>query len=875
MQPNTTKPLFSNLERGGRSSDVKAGAFLPSLLSASPFARLFNSSVPDARLMRRAHSASDVDDVHHDEHIHEGTTLKSDTTMFSNESVPMNDALLKGLRPFEEGGMLGLKLLSKLGHEPPEALQTRCRSSNDLPSLLTACGPFPVLVAMSGTPADPPSQPLSRAPSRSYLLEQDSRLQSMQAEIAFPPESTSTMQSLMPKEPQPDIRYLTLPLLKAALAATSSEGQCQQQRDGTKFLVHVLRTVFSSSDALNRSFLANTDASGSRHSSGVDLGAVREAHALIVALPKDTFLRPFVNAIEILLAKLHLNATKLQTAPPERWRQMLILLENPLLRDRSYHDSLVNKICHIMGSMRAETRELFVSWFSQYDSVAFRDLIDVFQNYIVDHFQDNPQPDGATVAAIKTLALLYKANECTNVAPHVEISTFYNDELIRKLNFKEQYRTWKRTLENGAAHASEFSFFNYPFLFNPIAKTRIMHIDAMVQMSLEFEDAFVHQALVVHAQKFLQDSPSVVQLEEDLKGRSNPFLVLEIRRDRLVADVLDQLRLKRADLKKPLKVRFIGGGEEGMDQGGVQKEFFQVIVNMLLDPSYGMFVYDEDTRYSWINGASLESEKEFELVGTIIGLALYNGVILDVHFPRVMYKRLLDEVPNLEDVKEGWPALGKGLQQLLDWTDGDVGDVFVRTFEISYEVYGTVKNFPLVAGGEDLIVTNQDRDKYVDLYIHHFVVESTRRQFTAFRRGFNKICGGRALKMCRPSELECLLCGAATDDLDFRELETGAQYDDGYEPGHPVISWFWEIVHAMDVDHKKKLLNFVTASDRVPLNGLAALTFVVQRNGPDTNRLPTSLTCFGRLLLPEYGTKEKLKDRLVTAIENAKGFGLV
>lgn len=41
------------------------------------------------------------------------------------------------------------------------------------------------------------------------------------------------------------------------------------------------------------------------------------------------------------------------------------------------------------------------------------------------------------------------------------------------------------------------------------------------------------------------------------------------------------------------------------------------------------------------------------------------------------------------------------------------------------------------------------------------------------------------------------------------------------------------------------------------------------------NRLPTALTCFSRLLLPEYASRQKLRDRLITAIENTKGFGLV
>lgn len=214
---------------------------------------------------------------------------------------------------------------------------------------------------------------------------------------------------------------------------------------------------------------------------------------------------------------------------------------------------------------------------------------------------------------------------------------------------------------NTTTNVTEFSYFNFPFLFDPVAKTRIMHIDAMIQMSQEFEDAFVHQALVIHAQRFLQDSQTVASLEQGLAQQTNPYLVLEVRRSKLVKDVLDHIhRIKDESLlKKPLKIKFVGGGEEGMDQGGVQKEFFQAVVEQLVDPSYGMFTYDEDNRYSWLNGASLESERQFELVGIVIGLALYNGVILGLHFPKLLYKKLLDENIGFEDVKEAFPVSEK------------------------------------------------------------------------------------------------------------------------------------------------------------------------------------------------------------------------
>jgi ubiquitin-protein ligase E3 A len=481
-------------------------------------------------------------------------------------------------------------------------------------------------------------------------------------------------------------------------------------------------------------------------------------------------------------------------------------------------------------------------------------------------------PDESFVGAVKTLSMLSHANEL-NSRPIIPIQQFYVTELTANLNFKEEFRKWRKSLES--EKIIEFALINFPFLFDPVSKTRIMHIDAWMKMSLKYEDAYVNQTLMFQAQKFLDDSESIQNLESELQKSTNPYFLLEIRRNHLVSDTLDQLSKKVLEIRKPLKVKFVGGGEEGMDQGGVQKEFFQILISEILDPNFGMFDYDSETRYSWFNPASLESKSQFELVGMIMGLALYNGVMLRILFPPLFYKKLLKEEINLEDVKLAFPSLGNGLQQLLDWEDGDVADVFMRTFEISYDRFGQVEHIPLKTNGHDILVTNENRQEYVHAYINHLVNISIDQQFRSFQQGFYKVCGGRVLSLCRPSELELMLCGMHTSELDFYQLEQGASYDDGYSRNHEVIQWFWQIVHEMDLKHKRNLLEFVTASDRVPLKGLDSLLFVIQRNGPDTDRLPSALTCFGRLLLPEYSSFSKLKERLITAIENAKGFGLV
>jgi hypothetical protein len=93
-----------------------------------------------------------------------------------------------------------------------------------------------------------------------------------------------------------------------------------------------------------------------------------------------------------------------------------------------------------------------------------------------------------------------------------------------------------------------------------------------------------------------------------------------------------------------------------MDQGGVQKEFFQVLLSRLLDPAYGMFTFMTETNTYWFNVQSFESSQHFKVVGIVLGLAMYNGVNLGVHFPKLLWKTLLDEDVDLEDVKEGFPV---------------------------------------------------------------------------------------------------------------------------------------------------------------------------------------------------------------------------
>jgi len=380
-------------------------------------------------------------------------------------------------------------------------------------------------------------------------------------------------------------------------------------------------------------------------------------------------------------------------------------------------------------------------------------------------------------------------------------------------------------------------------------KSKVLHVESLVQMRQQREEAF--------RQLFMGIG-------------SMPVLVMKIRRDNLIESTLSELsRHPPEDLKKELKIHFIG--EEAIDEGGVQKEWFQLIVREIFDAKYGMFNHNPETRTYWFNSLSSDFI-EYELIGSILGLSIYNGVIVDIHFPRIVYKKLLNMKANLEDLKETNPNLGTGLQKLLAF-EGNVEEVYEHSFQINYEFFGETRTHDLKEGGASIPLTNANRQEYVDLYVKYLLEDSVKKQFDAFMKGFKLLCDSPGFRLFRAEELELLICGSAL--LDFEALEKGTQYDNGFSKDHPVIKNFWEVVHSLEMEQKKKLLFFATGSDRSPIGGLGQLNFVITKHGPDSDRLPSAHTCFNILLLPEYSSKEKLQERLLAAITNSEGFGML
>jgi E3 ubiquitin-protein ligase HECTD2 len=272
----------------------------------------------------------------------------------------------------------------------------------------------------------------------------------------------------------------------------------------------------------------------------------------------------------------------------------------------------------------------------------------------------------------------------------------------------------------------------------------------------------------------------------------------------------------------------------------------------------------------------------------LLGLAIYNSTILDVAFPPFAFKKLLASAPSfagttrqpmtwtLEDLAEYRPALASGLQQLLDF-EGDVQETFCRDFVADIDKWGQVVQVPLCSDGERRPVTNSNRREFVDLYVRYLLEGAVAKQFEPFKRGFYTVCGGNALSLFRPEEIELLIRGS-DEALDIASLRAVAIYEHWgiVSPGdtEPAVKWFWSFWSRSDPASQRKILGFITGSDRIPAMGATTLVIKINCAGQDCERFPVARTCFNMISLYRYQTRQKLEYKLWRAVEESEGFGI-
>ncbi|KAM9735854.1 E3 ubiquitin-protein ligase NEDD4-like isoform 6-T6 [Menidia menidia] len=336
------------------------------------------------------------------------------------------------------------------------------------------------------------------------------------------------------------------------------------------------------------------------------------------------------------------------------------------------------------------------------------------------------------------------------------------------------------------------------------------------------------------------------------------------------------MSVKRPDvLKARLWIEF--ESEKGLDYGGVAREWFFLLSKEMFNPYYGLFEYSATDNYTLqINpNSGLCNEDHlsyFKFIGRVAGMAVYHGKLLDGFFIRPFYKMMLGKQISLKDMESVDSEYYNSLKWILE---NDPTELDLR-FCIDEDNFGQTYQVDLKPSGSDMVVTNENKQEYIDLVIQWRFVNRVQKQMNAFLEGFTELILIDLIKIFDENELELLMCGLG--DVDVNDWRQHTVYKNGYCPNHPVIQWFWKVVLFMDAEKRIRLLQFVTGTSRVPMNGFAELygsngpqLFTIEQWGtPD--KLPRAHTCFNRLDLPAYESFEDLREKLLMAVENAQGF---
>ena len=398
-----------------------------------------------------------------------------------------------------------------------------------------------------------------------------------------------------------------------------------------------------------------------------------------------------------------------------------------------------------------------------------------------------------------------------------------------------------------------------------------------------------------------------------------------VSREHIFNDALQQYYDLGEGLKEPIQIRFVdkfGTVEEGIDGGGVTKEFLTSVTNEAFSGANGMdaLFVDNDQHLFYPNPGAIEEQKEnlrqagfregspdwnevirnllkrFEFLGRLIGKCLYEGILIDIQFaPFFLLKWALTGGSgsgakesgyraNLNDLRDLDEGLYQGLLQLKNYA-GNVQE----DFGLDFTVTDTLRLSPtqtkpvtreLRPNGSNIPVTNENRLVYIAAMARHRLQTQPYTQTSAFLRGLGTIISPSWLSMFNQAELQTLIGGTGAE-VSISDLRANTQYagvyaigDDGLD--HPSIELFWKVLSELPFEDVAKVLKFVTSTPRAPLLGFGNLNpkFSIRDSGSDQTRLPSTSTCVNLLKLPIYRDAKTLKERLLYSINAGAGFNL-
>uniref|UniRef100_A0A674K1Q7 HECT-type E3 ubiquitin transferase n=1 Tax=Terrapene triunguis TaxID=2587831 RepID=A0A674K1Q7_9SAUR len=326
------------------------------------------------------------------------------------------------------------------------------------------------------------------------------------------------------------------------------------------------------------------------------------------------------------------------------------------------------------------------------------------------------------------------------------------------------------------------------------------------------------------------------ELERLDEGLRKEDMAVHVRRDHVFEDSYRELHRKSPEeMKNRLYIVF--EGEEGQDAGGLLREWYMIISREMFNPMYALFRTSPGDRVTYtINPSSHCNPNHlsyFKFVGRIVAKAVYDNRLLECYFTRSFYKHILGKSVRCTG----------GLRDGLSWGRLDGAALSgngapphpLPPLTPQVQEFGVCEVRDLKPNGANILVTEENKKEYVHLVCQmRMTGRRLRGGSAAFLEGFYEIIPKRLISIFTEQELELLISGLPTIDID--DLKSNTEY-------HKYQSNSIQVRGRPRAD-RAKFLQFVTGTSKVPLQGFAALEgmngiqkFQIHRDDRSTDRL--------------------------------------